>query len=123
MKKVGIISLGCCKNLTDSENILGVLSKSSVVFSNRISECDLIIINTCGFIESAKQEAKDTIIECYHKKKDGAKMLVCGCFAQRYKEYLKEEYEGIVDAIVPIKEYEAINETIQKLLYLNVENN
>ena len=69
MKVVGIISLGCCKNLTDSENILGVLKSENVVFSSQINKCDLIIINTCGFIENAKQEAMDTINECYQKKK------------------------------------------------------
>ena len=112
MKKVGVISLGCCKNLTDSENILGVLKNQNIMFSSRINECDLIIINTCGFIESAKQEAKDTIVECYNKKKDGAKILVCGCLAQRYKETLKKEYSQEIDALVSISEYKEINKVI-----------
>ena len=122
MKKIGIISLGCCKNLTDSENILGVLKNQNIVFTNKINECDLIIINTCGFIESAKQEAKDTIEECYSKKKNNAKILVCGCFAQRYKEYLKKEYSDKIDAIVSIKEYETINKVISKLLEINIDD-
>ena len=65
MKKVGIISLGCSKNLVDSEMILGLFNdERGITFSNKIKECDLIIINTCGFIESAKKEALDTIFEC-----------------------------------------------------------
>ena len=116
MKKVGVISLGCCKNLTDSENILGVLENSEVIFTNRIQECDLIIINTCGFIESAKQEAKDTIVECYQKKKQGAKILVCGCLAQRYKSLLKDEYGDKIDAIVSISEYKNFSNILSELL-------
>ena len=120
MKVVGIISLGCCKNLTDSENILGVLKSENVVFSSQINKCDLIIINTCGFIENAKQEAMDTINECYQKKKKDAKILVCGCFAKRYKERLEKEFKDKVDAIVAINEYENINYVISELLNVNL---
>lgn len=122
MKIVGIISLGCCKNLTDSENILGVLKDANVSFSNKISECDLIIINTCGFIEAAKQEAKDTIIECFNKKKENGKILVCGCFAQRYKDFLLKEYSDKIDAVVSISEYSNINKVICELLDLKITN-
>lgn len=122
MKVVGIISLGCCKNLTDSENILGVLVNQNITFSNRINDCDLIIINTCGFIESAKKEAIETIEECYNKKKQGAKILVCGCFAQRYSEKLKEEYKGKIDEVVTIKEYKNIRTIIEKLLDIKLIN-
>lgn len=116
MKVVGMISLGCCKNLTDSENILAVLKTDEIVFSSHINDCDLIIINTCGFIDSAKKEAIDTINECYNKKKKEAKILVCGCFAKRYKERLEKEYSDKIDAIVSIKDYESINDTISNLL-------
>lgn len=122
MKVVGIISLGCCKNLTDSENILGVLNNDNIRFSTKISECDLIIINTCGFIEGAKQEAIDTINECYSKKKDGAKILVCGCFAQRYKQRLQTEFKDKVNAVVSIDEYYKINEILSDLLDNNIDN-
>lgn len=120
MKTVGVISLGCCKNLTDSENILGVIKNPNIVFSSRIKDCDLIIINTCGFIESAKQEAIDTINECIRDKKENAKIMVCGCFAQRYKERLENEFKGKIDAIVPIKDYSNISETFEKLLDLKI---
>ncbi len=116
MKTIGMISLGCCKNLTDSENILGVLKSPNIKFSSRIKECDLIIINTCGFIESAKKEALDTINECIRDKKEDAKIMVCGCFAQRYKERLEKEFKNKIDAIVAIKDYHQIKNTFEKLL-------
>ena len=122
MKIVGVISLGCCKNLTDSENILGVLKNENVTFSTKISECDLIIINTCGFIESAKQEAMNTINECYNKKKADAKILVCGCFAQRYKQKLIDEFKDKIDAIVSISEYRNISDVITNLLDMKLNN-
>ena len=88
---IAIISLGCAKNLYDSEMILGLFKdKKGIYFSNKIEECDLIIINTCGFIESAKQEALDTIFECINTRKHNAKILVCGCLSQRYKKELEE---------------------------------
>ena len=75
MKRIGIISLGCSKNLVDSELILGLFKdKKGIYFTNKIDECDLIIINTCGFIESAKQEALDTIFECINTKKENGKI-------------------------------------------------
>lgn len=122
MKRVGIISLGCCKNLTDSENILGVLKNPNIIFSNKIKDCDLIIINTCGFIDSSKEEALETINECYDKKKEDAKILVCGCFAQRYKEILECDYGHKIDAIVQIKEYKNIKNVLEKLLEIKLES-
>lgn len=122
MKRVGIISLGCCKNLTDSENILGVLKNPNIIFSNKIKDCDLIIINTCGFIDSSKEEALETINECYDKKKEDAKILVCGCFAQRYKEILERDYGHKIDAIVQIKEYKNIKNVLEKLLEIKLES-
>ncbi len=122
MKTVGVISLGCCKNLTDSENILGVLKNPNIIFSNRIKDCDLIIINTCGFIEASKEEALTTIEDCYNKKKDNAKILICGCFAQRYKERLEKEYGDKIDAIVPIKEYKKIKIVLENLLDIKLDN-
>lgn len=116
MKRIGIISLGCSKNLVDSEMILGLFKdKRGIYFSNRIEDCDLIIINTCGFIESAKQEALDTIFECLNTKKEGAKILVCGCLAQRYKEELEKSIPE-VDCFMSIKEYKNAGEIISKLL-------
>lgn len=116
MKRIGIISLGCSKNLVDSEMILGLFKdRKGLYFTNKINECDLIIINTCGFIESAKQEALDTIFECIEIKKDGAKILVCGCLSQRYKKELEETVPE-VDYFMSIGEYSQAGEIISSLL-------
>lgn len=116
MKKVGIISLGCSKNLVDSELILGLFkNKREICFVNKISECDLIIINTCGFIEASKQEALDTIFECINAKKDGAKILVAGCLSQRYKKELENSIPE-VDCFMTINEYANAGTIISNLL-------
>ena len=116
MKKVGIISLGCSKNLVDSEMILGLFNdERGITFSNKIKECDLIIINTCGFIESAKKEALDTIFECINNKKKNAKILVAGCLSQRYKKELERDIPE-VDNFMSINEYSRAGEIISKLL-------
>ena len=116
MKNIGIISLGCSKNLVDSEMILGLFKdKKNIRFVNQIKDSDLIIINTCGFIESAKQETLDTIFECIHKKKKGAKILVAGCLAQRYKKELKDSIPE-VDYFMSINEYPKAYEIISNLL-------
>ena len=120
MQKVGIISLGCSKNLVDSEMILGILKdEREIKFTNKVNECDLIIINTCGFIESAKQEAIDTIFECLNNKKKNAKILVAGCLSQRYKKLLEKEIPE-VDYFMGINEYHKAGEIISALL-TNVE--
>lgn len=116
MKNIGIISLGCSKNLVDSEMILGLFKdKKNIRFVNQIKDSDLIIINTCGFIESAKQEALDTIFECIHKKKKNAKILVAGCLAQRYKKELEKSIPE-VDYFMSINEYPKAYEIISNLL-------
>ncbi len=116
MKKIGIISLGCSKNLVDSEMILGLFKgKRNICFVNKISECDLIIINTCGFIESSKQEALDNIFECINTKKENAKILVCGCLSQRYKKELENTIPE-VDYFMSIDEYKKAGEIISSLL-------
>ena len=116
MKRIGIISLGCSKNLVDSEMILGLFkNKKGLYFTNKISECDLIIINTCGFIESSKQEALDTIFECINTKKETAKILVAGCLSQRYKKELQESIPE-VDYFMSINEYARAGEIISSLL-------
>lgn len=116
MQKVGIISLGCSKNLVDSEMILGILKDNDKIkFVNKINECDLIIVNTCGFIESAKQEAIDTIFECLNVKKENAKILVMGCLSQRYKKMLEKEIPE-VDYFMGINEYHKAGEIISSLL-------
>lgn len=99
--KVGLISLGCPKNQVDSEMMLSKLSAAGYEIVDDAYSADIVVINTCGFIEDAKKEAIENILEMADLKKDGIikKILVCGCLAQRYRdEVIKEmpEIDGIM---------------------------
>ena len=91
MKKIALISLGCEKNLVDSENILGLLLKNHYEIVNNKDDADILIINTCGFIESSKKESIDTILDNIGKKQ---KVVVTGCLVNRYLDELKKEIPG-----------------------------
>lgn len=112
MYKVGIISLGCAKNLVDSEMLLGMLSSSKFEIVNTIEDSDIIIINTCGFIEASKKESIENILDILSYKK---KTVVVGCMVERYKDELLKSIPE-VDLYVPIKEYPHINELIENML-------
>ena len=113
MIKVGMISLGCAKNLVDSEMVLGMLKQSGFEICNTIEESDVIIINTCGFIESSKQESIENILDVvsYHKK-----TIVIGCLVQRYLEELKKSIPE-VDAWVKIDSYKDLNKVIKEVMH------
>ena len=111
MKKVGMISLGCAKNLVDSENILGLLDHDKYQIVNNVDDADIIFINTCGFIDSSKMESIDTIFEMLSKKK---KLVVTGCLVQRYKSVLEQEIPE-VDKFISIAEYPRLNEILQEI--------
>lgn len=115
MKKVALISLGCEKNLVDSEMILGLVRKGKVEIISNVNEANIIIINTCGFIASAKEEAIDTIIDSLKHKERGAKIVVTGCLAQRYLESLKEEIPE-VDLWIPLKDYYKFGDLFKTVL-------
>ena len=104
MKKIGLISLGCAKNLVDSELILGVFKKANYIISDQIEDSDAIIINTCGFINEAKKESIKTIFEVLQKKKKNSLLIVVGCLAKRYKQELLKEIPEI-DLIIGVDEY------------------
>ena len=114
--KVALESLGCSKNLVDSEIMLGILKSKGYRLSGDFSKADIIIVNTCGFIESAKEESINTILELAQYKENGnLKLLIMtGCLAQRYSEDLKNELPE-VDAIVGTASYVKIDEIIQGL--------
>ena len=113
--KVSFISLGCAKNLVDSEYILGLLRQdTSIEVVDDLSISDAIFINTCGFINDAKQEAIDTIFSVLNEKKDNAYVIVIGCLAKRYKQVLLEEIPE-VDLIVGVDEYDTIGEQLNNL--------
>ncbi|MBO5403419.1 MAG: 30S ribosomal protein S12 methylthiotransferase RimO, partial [Phascolarctobacterium sp.] len=99
--KLGMVSLGCPKNLVDSEVMLGIIREKSLEITNDPSEADIIIVNTCGFIESAKEESINTILQMAEYKTEGSckYLLMTGCLGQRYAEELFENIPE-VDAIV-----------------------
>lgn len=102
--KVALITLGCAKNLVDSEMILGLMKDNNVSVTTNKKEADVIIINTCGFIESAKEEAISTIFNTLSEKEEHQKVIVVGCLATRYKDELTNEISE-VDRFISIKEY------------------
>ena len=105
MLKVGLVSLGCAKNLVDSENILGLLKHDGYIITSSVTESDIIIVNTCGFIDSSKKESINTIFEMLSYNK---KVVVTGCLAQRYEKELKEEIPEVT--FIPIHDYHRFNE-------------
>ena len=115
--KIGFISLGCAKNLVDSEHIIGMFSGPYFTIESDPHKCDAILINTCGFIESAKEEAIDTILEMAELKEENLKyLIVTGCFTQRYyEECLKELPE--VDLFIRIDQYGEMDKLLGKLFH------
>ena len=95
--KVGFVSLGCPKNLVDSEVMLGTLSRQGYSITSSKEDADVIVVNTCGFIDSAKRESIDTILEMADLKSQGncKKLVVAGCLAERYRAQIQEEIPEI----------------------------
>lgn len=115
MRKVGIISLGCVKNLVDAELMLGDLASHQLTITPNPEDADIIIVNTCGFIESAQQESVDTILQMAEYKKTGCQMLlVSGCLAQRFSAELLAEIPEI-DAIIGTGSWQKIREAIERV--------
>lgn len=114
--KVGFVSLGCAKNLIDSENMMAMLKEEGHEIVGSPKEAEAIIVNTCGFIVSAKTESIQTIFEmASYKEKQLKKLIVCGCLAQRYQEELEKEIPE-VDAIIPIRDYDKLADILRPLL-------
>ena len=111
MKKVALISLGCAKNLVDSENILGLLLKNHYEVVSNKEEADILIINTCGFIEASKKESIEVIFDNINKKQ---KVVVTGCLVNRYVDELKKEIPE-VDLWIPIRDYPRFNQLLATL--------
>ena len=115
--KLGLVSLGCPKNLVDSEMMLGIIDACQIEIVNDPAEAEIIIVNTCGFIESAKQESIETILSMAEYKKTGKcrYLVVTGCLAQRYAEDLFRDMPE-VDAIVGTNVYRDIALVLEKVL-------
>lgn len=90
--KVFFISLGCARNLVDSEVMIGILLRAGYEICPALEEADFIVINTCGFLESARQEGIETIEEAFHRKKKGAKVIAAGCMVQKMPEELRSRF-------------------------------
>jgi ribosomal protein S12 methylthiotransferase len=107
--KVGFVSLGCPKNLVDSEVMMGLLARSGVVLSPRAEDADVIVVNTCSFIESAQQESVNAILEMAGHKKSGRakKLVVAGCLVERFRDEIRKRIPE-VDAVVGTGELQNI---------------
>lgn len=121
--KIHFISLGCDKNLVDSEMMLGMLAEKGYVFTDDEMQADIIIVNTCCFIGDAKEESINTILEMAELKESGQvkALLVAGCLAQRYKEEIQEEIPQ-VDAILGTMDIDAVADAIDEVLSGNALN-
>ena len=115
--RIHFVSLGCDKNLVDSEIMLGLIKEEGYIITQEESEADIIIINSCGFIADATQEGIDVVINAGVQKKEGTckAIIVTGCMAQRYKEEIFKELPE-VDAVVGTGDFERIGEVIKEVL-------
>ncbi len=108
-KRLHLVSLGCTKNLVDSEVMLGKLSEYEL--SDDPSSADVIIVNSCGFIEAAKEESISTILELHQQRKENSLLVMSGCLSERYKEELSSQLPEI-DIFTGVGDYERIDELI-----------
>ena len=114
LPKVGFVSLGCPKNLVDSEVMMGILAREGYELTPRADDAEILIVNTCSFIESAQKESVDAILEMAEYKKFGSakKIIVAGCLVERYRnDILKQIPE--VDAVVGTGEVEKILDAVR----------
>jgi ribosomal protein S12 methylthiotransferase len=112
--KVGFVSLGCPKNLVDSEVMMGILAREGYELTPRADEAEILVVNTCSFIEPAQKESVDAILEMAEHKKFGAakKLIVAGCLVERYRDQILEQVPE-VDAVVGTGEVERIIEAVE----------
>ncbi|MDR0518592.1 MAG: 30S ribosomal protein S12 methylthiotransferase RimO [Clostridiales Family XIII bacterium] len=115
MSSVYIDTLGCFKNQEDSERAAGLLESSGFAVAGSPDEADVVMVNTCGFIEDAKRESIDRVLELARQKGRGAKLIVSGCLSQRYPGEIFEEIPE-ADAVIGVNEYERLPEIVAELL-------
>ena len=121
--KIGFVSLGCSKNLVDTEMMIGIFKEHEFSIVNNPQEADIILINTCGFIESAKQEAINTILEMAEYKKKNCKYIIAtGCLVQRYKEELEKALPE-VDLFINCDSYDEFWKEVKKVVKDEKETN
>ncbi|HJQ25652.1 MAG TPA: 30S ribosomal protein S12 methylthiotransferase RimO [Blastocatellia bacterium] len=112
-KKIGMVSLGCPKNLVDSEVMMGLLARQGYELTSDSAEADVLVVNTCGFIDSARQESVDTILEMAQLKQTGKakQLVVAGCLVERYRDDLKREIPEI-DALIGVNQLTEIESVV-----------
>ena len=114
MPKVGFVSLGCPKNLVDSEVMMGILARAGYELTPRAGDADVLVVNTCSFIAPAQQESVHSILEMAEYKKFGRaqKLIVAGCMVERYRNEIREQIPE-VDAVIGTGEVEKILEACE----------
>ncbi len=117
MNKIGFIGLGCEKNTVNTEKMMAAVAGRGYTLVSEMEDCAAVVINTCGFIESAKQEAIETIFEVVRLKEEGkvGKILVCGCLAERYQQDIAEELPE-VDGFLGVGSFQRIGEALDRVL-------
>src|SRR3984885_3152924 len=93
--KIHFISLGCPRNLVDSEVMLGILLKAGYEVANELEEADYLVINTCGFLEASRKESMDTVQDVLKQRKSNAKLIVTGCMVQTHSDVMQKNFPGI----------------------------
>jgi ribosomal protein S12 methylthiotransferase len=117
--KVGMISLGCAKNLVDAEIMLGSVLRRGMEITSRAEDADVLVVNTCAFIDSAKEESIEAILEAHQQrgfnKRSNQKLIVSGCMSQRFARELREELPE-VDAFIGLDQVAQLGEIVEKIL-------
>src|SRR5204862_4625199 len=117
--KIGMISLGCAKNLVDAEIMLGSVLQHGMEITSVAEEADVVVVNTCAFIDSAKEESIDAILEAHQQrglgKKPGQKLIVSGCMSQRFSRELRELLPE-VDAFVGLDQVSEMGAIVRRVL-------
>jgi ribosomal protein S12 methylthiotransferase len=123
MKKIGFVSLGCEKNLVDSEVMMGLLNRQGYEITPDETQADVIVINTCGFIDKAKEESIDTILEMAELKNSGrcSRLVVTGCLVERFRSEIQQEIPE-VDVVLGTNEIESIIRVCESQEPPNIEN-
>src|SRR5436190_18405450 len=117
--KVGMISLGCAKNLVDAEIMLGSALQRGMEITSRADDADVLVVNTCAFIDSAKEESIEAILEAHQRRglnrRPDQKLIVSGCMSQRFAKELRQEMPE-VDAFIGLDQVAELGAIVQKIL-------
>ena len=117
--KIGMISLGCAKNLVDAEIMLGSVLHRGMEITSRAEDADVLVVNTCAFIDSAKEESIEAILEAHQQrwlnKRPGQKLIVSGCMSQRFARELHNELPE-VDAFIGLDQVSQLGEIVDEIL-------